>query len=61
MAATWNMSSLGGDSGWNYLPSSFQNAQWLNCRKDVLILGTGLAGLYLAWKGYTARKKAESR
>jgi len=61
MAATWNVSNFYGDSGWKIFSSSFQNAHWLNRSKDVLILGTGLAGLYLAWKAYTAHKKAERR
>jgi len=61
VATCWNVAHFLSDSSWNHLSSSFQNAQWLNRSKSVLILGTGLAGLYLTWKVYTARKKALRR
>ena len=61
VASYLNVANFCGDLSWNQLSSSFPNAQWLNRSKDVLILGTGLAGLYLTWKVYTARKKAERR
>jgi hypothetical protein len=41
--------------------SSFQNSLSLNRSKDLLILGTGIAGLYLVGQIYVSYKKAQRR
>ena len=41
--------------------SSFQNTLSLNRRKDLLIIGSGIAGLYLIGQAYSLYKRQQRR